>query len=81
MKVLGTRHCFNRIAESAYKFLSVKEFDNVVELDERARTVTVEPGIRYGQLGPILDGKGFDLGRTWPLGLLVRYRRGLGEIA
>jgi xylitol oxidase len=61
LKVLGTRHCFNRIADSADQFLSVKGFDKVVTLDEHARTVTVEPGIRYGQLGLFLDSKGWAL--------------------
>ena len=33
----------------------------VVSLDASARTVTVDGGITYGQLGPYLDGKGFAL--------------------
>jgi xylitol oxidase len=61
MKVLGTHHCFNRIADSSDQFLSIKEFDKVGELDGHARTVTVEPGIRYGQLGLFLDDKGWAL--------------------
>jgi xylitol oxidase len=61
VKVLGTRHCFNSIADSRYDFLSLKPMHEVVALDPAARTVTVDAGITYGQLGPYLDGKGFAL--------------------
>ncbi len=61
LKVLGTRHCFNNIADSRYDFLSLKPMDEVVALDSDARTVTVNAGITYGQLAPYLDGKGFAL--------------------
>jgi alditol oxidase len=61
LKVLGTRHCFNNIADSKDNFLSLKLMDKVVGLDPEARTVTVEAGMSYGQLCPYLDGKGFAL--------------------
>lgn len=60
-KVLGTRHCFNKIADSANYFLSLKKMDKVVALDPEARTVTIEAGMTYGQLCPYLDSKGFAL--------------------
>src|SRR4029077_2879980 len=60
-KRLGTRHCFNDIADSKHGFLSLKAMDEVVELDPRAATVTVAAGITYGQLSPYLHGKGFAL--------------------
>ena len=58
LKVLGTRHCFNKIADSRHQFLSLKEMDKVVGPDAQARTVTVEGGITYGQLCPYLDEQG-----------------------
>jgi len=61
VKALGTRHCFNSIADSRYDFVSVKPMHEVVALDPQTRTVTIEAGITYGQLGPYLDGKGFAL--------------------
>ena len=61
LKVLGTRHCFNNIADSSDQFLSVQGMDKEVALDRAARTVTVEAGIRYGQLCPHLDEQGFAL--------------------
>jgi xylitol oxidase len=60
-KVLGTRHCFNKIADSANQFLSYKAPDEVMSLDPRAHTVTVAAGITYGQLSPYLHSKGFAL--------------------
>ena len=61
VKVLGTRHCFNSIADSRYNLLSLKPMHEVAALDTRARTVTVEAGITYGQLCPYLESKGFAL--------------------
>jgi xylitol oxidase len=61
LKVLGTRHCFNSIADSRDNFLSLKPMDQVIALDAAARTVTIGAGITYGQLSPYLHEKGFAL--------------------
>jgi alditol oxidase len=61
LKVLGSRHCFNNIADSKNAFLSLKPLDEIISLDAQARTVTVAAGITYGQLAPLLDAKGFAL--------------------
>jgi len=61
LKVLGTRHCFNNIADSNDGFLSLKPMDKVIALDPAKHTVTVGAGITYGQLCPYLDSKGFAL--------------------
>jgi alditol oxidase len=61
LKTLGTRHCFNSIANSTDQFLSVRSMDKIVGLDAAARTVTVEAGMSYGQLSPQLDSKGLAL--------------------
>ena len=61
LKVLGSRHCFNNIADSRDTFLSLKPLDEIVSLDPQARTVTIDAGITYGQLSPLLDAKGFAL--------------------
>lgn len=60
IKVLGSRHCFNSIADSRYNLLSLKPMQAMV-LDAPARTVTVEAGVTYGQLCPYLDARGFAL--------------------
>ena len=61
LKVLGTRHCFNNIADSKDGFLSLKPMDEVISLDPAKRTVTVAAGITYAQLCPYLEDKGFAL--------------------
>ena len=61
LKVLGTRHCFNRIADTSAEFLSLRAMDHVVGLDPAAKTVTVESGMSYGQLCPWLDSQGWAL--------------------
>jgi len=61
VKVLGTRHCFNSIADSKDNFISLKQMNKVVELDAVDKTVTLEAGMNYGQLCPYLDEKGFAL--------------------
>jgi len=61
LKVLGTRHCFNNIADSTHNFLFLKSMDDVVVLEPEAHTVTVHAGMTYGQLCPYLDSKGYAL--------------------
>jgi xylitol oxidase len=61
IKALGTRHCFNRIADSKDNLISLKEMNKVVTLDADARLVTLEAGMKYGELCPYLESKGFAL--------------------
>src|SRR4029077_13415351 len=60
-KVLGSRHCFNKIADSKDYFLSLKLMDDVISLDPHGHPVTVGAGITYGKLSPYLHEKGFAL--------------------
>jgi xylitol oxidase len=62
LKVLATRHSFNRIADSADAFVSLEHLDRVVHLDRQQRTVTIEGGMKYGQLGEYLHQQGYALG-------------------
>lgn len=61
LKVLGTQHCFNRIADSRDNLVSTKKLDKVISLDPAAKTVTVASGIRYGTLAEYLQEKGYAL--------------------
>jgi xylitol oxidase len=61
VKALGTRHCFNSIADSRYNLLSLKPMHEVAALDAKARTVTIDGAITYGQLSPYLESRGFAL--------------------
>jgi alditol oxidase len=58
VKVLGTRHCFNSIADSRYALLSLEPMREMT-LDAGGDTVTVGAGVTYGELGPYLDRNGF----------------------
>ncbi|WP_034256916.1 FAD-binding protein [Adhaeribacter aquaticus] len=61
LKVLGSRHCFNRIADSEHVFISTRDLNKIVELDKEAHKVTVEAGIKYGELAPFLHQNGYSL--------------------
>ncbi|PYE53246.1 FAD-binding protein [Deinococcus yavapaiensis] len=61
VRSLGTRHTFNDLANTAADLLSTHLLNRVVALDEEARTVTIEGGVRYGELGRFLHARGFAL--------------------
>lgn len=61
IKALGTRHSFNDIADSPGDLISLKHFDQIIGLDPEGHTVTVEAGVRYGELCRWLGEKGFAL--------------------
>ena len=59
VRALGTRHCFNRIADSDANLISTRNLNQIISLDTTARTVTVGAGIRYGELCKQLDERKF----------------------
>jgi len=61
LKALGTRHCFNTIADSKDDLVCSKELNKVIALDTLNHTVTVEGGIKYGELAPYLHQHGWAL--------------------
>lgn len=61
MKVLGTRHCFNTIADTKDNFVTLVGMADDISIDAAAKTVTVNSGIKYGQISPYLHEKGFAL--------------------
>src|SRR5688572_27842609 len=52
LRALGTGHSFNTIADSEHNLLSLRALNRVVSLDRSANTVTVEVGMKYGELAP-----------------------------
>jgi alditol oxidase len=60
VRALGTRHSFSTIADSTQNQVSLKKFD-AIDIDEKARTVTIGAGVKYGQLAPVIDARGFAL--------------------
>ncbi|MGC4032350.1 MAG: FAD-binding protein [Tepidisphaeraceae bacterium] len=61
VKALGTRHCFNAIADTPGVQISTLNLDKVLAVDVSRRQVTVEGGITYGQLNPVLHTAGLAL--------------------
>ncbi|WP_133273437.1 D-arabinono-1,4-lactone oxidase [Hymenobacter radiodurans] len=61
LKVLGSRHCFNGIADSTQQLLSLEATEQAIYLDTDAHTVTVPASITYGRLAPTLHNQGFAL--------------------
>ncbi|KAI1710052.1 FAD binding domain-containing protein [Ditylenchus destructor] len=61
MRVLGTRHSFSTIADSADTIICTTHLNRILGLDPSIPSVTVEPGITYTGLVPFLDTIGFAL--------------------
>jgi len=61
LRALGSRHCFNAIADSDANLVSTAKLDRIIAIDAAARCVTIEAGVTYGQLGPALHAAGFAL--------------------
>ncbi|HSL29133.1 MAG TPA: FAD-binding protein [Anaerolineales bacterium] len=61
LKALGTRHSFNDIADSPGDLISLERLNRILSLDHEHLTVTVEAGVRYGELARWLHEHGFAL--------------------
>jgi alditol oxidase len=61
LRAVGSRHSFNRIADTDADHIAMRHFDKVLAIDNAARTVTIEGGITYGTLSPVLDRAGLAL--------------------
>jgi alditol oxidase len=58
---LGTKHCFNKIADSTENQISTEAFSKIIDLDKAKHTITVEAGIKYGEFCKYLDDNGYAL--------------------
>ncbi len=61
VRAVGSRHSFNRIADTDEAQVSVADLPVTVSFDESARLVTVSAGLRYGELVEQLDEAGWAL--------------------
>jgi xylitol oxidase len=61
LRALGSRHSFNAIADTPGDLVSLKHLNRVLDIDTARRTVTVQGGATYRDLGPALDAAGFAL--------------------
>jgi xylitol oxidase len=61
VRVLGSRHCFNAIADSD-ELVSLADLPAAIEVDRAGGTVTCGGAVTYGQLAPVLERAGMALG-------------------
>jgi alditol oxidase len=61
IKVLGSRHSFNSIADTTENLVSFENLPPFISLDPDQQTVTVGPKVTYGMLSPVLHEAGFAL--------------------
>jgi len=61
VKVLGTRHSFNAVADTTGALLSLARLPREIVIDDARRTVTVDGGATYGQIGEALHRTGWAL--------------------
>ena len=64
VRVVGSRHCFNDIADTTGTHISLERLNRVLELDKAKSQAMVEGGIRYGEVGPSLHEQGYALHNT-----------------
>ena len=67
LRVLGTGHSFNRIADTTGDLLSLRDLPPTVEIDTAAAQVLVAGAVRYGELMGLLHQAGFALANTGSL--------------
>lgn len=61
LRGLGSRHSFNKIADSKQSLISLKGLNEKLSLDSSTGAVTVEAGVRYGDVCEYLHENGFAL--------------------
>ena len=61
LKCLGSKHSFSTIADTDGFLISTDKLKSVISLDEKNWSVTVEPGITYGDLAIYLHQHGYAL--------------------
>ncbi|MEP7289317.1 MAG: FAD-binding protein [Chloroflexota bacterium] len=61
LRVIGTRHSFNAIADSAEALLMLDKFPTAMSIDEDRSTVTLAASVNYGELSQFLDSRGYAL--------------------
>ncbi len=59
VKALGGRHSFSRIADTDADMIGTSQFNRLIGLDAKNRTVSVGAGMKYGELAKLLHKEGF----------------------
>src|SRR5258706_15063779 len=61
LRVLGSRHSFNGIADSTENLFAMDQFPPVVTIDREKHTASISANVRYSELCGILHREGFAL--------------------
>ncbi len=61
VKALGTRHSFNRIADTSADLISLCHFDQIAPVNPEQHTVRLGAGVTYGALARQLQTEGYAL--------------------
>ena len=61
VRVLGTRHCFNDIADTTGTLVALDRMPVVFEISPERDAVRVSGGLRYGDIAPRLEAEGLAL--------------------
>lgn len=61
VKILGTRHSFNNIADCQTDLVSLESVVPTISLDTTGQKVTVGAGVTYGDISSFLQGSGWGL--------------------
>jgi xylitol oxidase len=61
LRALGSQHSFNTIADSKQNLVSSKRLNKILSINKALNTVTVEGGIKYGELVEYLHANGYAL--------------------
>jgi len=61
VRALGSRHSFNAIADHDQNLISFDKLNRIVSLDEAKKTLTVNGGVKYGEICNFLHEKGYAL--------------------
>lgn len=61
VRMLGTRHSFNDIADTTGALIALDRMPHVIEVTEARDAVRVSGGLRYGDLAPELEAQGLAL--------------------
>ena len=61
LRVRGTAHCFNEIANTSSYAINLSKMPKTIEVDSASQSVKVAAGLKYGELAPILHEQGWAL--------------------
>jgi xylitol oxidase len=61
VRILGSRHCFNDIADTDGALIALDRMPAVFEVNEARDAVRVSGGLRYGDIAPLLEAEGLAL--------------------